>query len=111
MLKLLALLFIPTLALASPDLALYKWKSRVLVIRSSDLGTLLAVRDKLKVHAMALHERDVVIVEDRTGDSFEIDLYGKDGGRKWQGGRDFKIETIIELIDSMPMRKEESRAP
>lgn len=109
MLKLLALLFIPTIALAAPDLTQYKWKSRVIVIRSSDLGTLLAVRDKLKVHAIALHERDVVVVEDRAGDSFEIDLYGKDGGRKWQGGRDFKIETILEVIDAMPMRKDEMK--
>ena len=106
--KLLALVLLPWIALASPDLAPYQWKSRVLVIRSSHLGSLLAARDKLKVHARELQDRQVVIVEDRSGDVFEIELYGKDGGKKWQGDRDFKVKTIIDLIDSMPMRKEEA---
>ncbi len=111
MLKLILLALMPLLASASPDLAPYKWKSRVIVLRSSNQGNILAAREKLKKHASALYERNVVIVENRTGESLEIDLYGKDGGKKWQGDRDFEVKTIIELIDSMPMRKEESRSP
>lgn len=107
MLKLMLLAILPVIASASPDLASYKWKSRVIVLRSSDPGSILAAREKLEKHSSALLERNVVIVEDKTGQTLEIELYGKDGGKKWQGDRDFKVKTIIDLIDSMPMRKEE----
>ncbi len=107
MLKLMLLVLMPMIASASPDLASYKWKSRVIVLRSSDQGSILAAREKLEKHASALFERSVVIVEDKKGKTLEIELYGKDGGKKWQGGLDFEVKTIIDLIDSMPMRKDE----
>jgi hypothetical protein len=109
MLKLILLALMPVIANASPDLAAYKWKSRVIVLRSSDQGSILAAREKLEKHASALLERSVVIVEDKTGKTLEIELYGKDGGKKWQGDQNFKVKTIIDLIDSMPMRKDEAR--
>jgi hypothetical protein len=108
MLKVLLLLLTPQLTTAAPDLTPYKWKARVLVLRDTNQSRILAAREKLKRHAVELHERDVVILEERSGETFKIELFGKDGGKKWQGDQAFKVETIIELIDSMPMRKEEA---
>lgn len=35
------------------------------------------------------------------------ELFGKDGGKKWEVGMKFDVKTIMDLIDSMPMRQQE----
>ena len=41
--------------------------------------------------------------------SFRVILIGKDGGIKLKRNDQIDLETIFELIDSMPMRKDEIR--
>lgn len=108
MFNFLALLLVPSVLTASLKLADYQWKARVIVLRSSDPTAIMAARKKLDSKATELKARDIVILEERTGDQFQIELYGKDGGKKWQDGTGFEVKTILELVDSMPMRKQEA---
>lgn len=87
----------------------YKWKKRVIVLKG-DPGSKAfhSAFNKIEEAKESLLERDVVILKEKAPD-FEIELFGKDGGKKWSSDEDFEIKEITSLIDSMPMRQEEMR--
>lgn len=101
--------FIAEEALAQSNIDEFKWKNRVIVLRgNSDSGPFISALDKLEEARAELKERDVVILKEKS-QKFGIILYGKDGGKKWTGEEDFKVSEITQLIDQMPMRKDEMR--
>lgn len=90
------------------DIKKYQWKNRVIILKdkSSETPTIKKARERLQRQHAELAERDVIILEDKAPD-FQIELYGKDGGKKWES--EFTIKEIVEKIDSMPMRQDEMK--
>lgn len=66
-------------------------------------------KERLLQFKSELNERDVRIDEKPSQEKFKIELIGKDGGKKWEDGAEFKVSEILKKIDSMPMRQEEMR--
>lgn len=91
------------------DIKKYQWKKRVIILkdRSVESPALKRAKERLMREVVSLDERDVVILEESIGDDFQIELYGKDGGKKWESDEEFKVKDILEKIDSMPMRQDE----
>lgn len=85
----------------------FLWKKRVLILRGPTKESLEKAFDKLRDLEDELEERDVVIQQEEA-EEFEIALIGKDGTQKWHAHEDFEPLTIIRLIDSMPMRQQET---
>ena len=95
------------------DLKKYQWKKRIIVLRdrSVESPTLKRAKEKLMREINNLNDRDVVIVEEGAFPDFQIELYGKDGEKKWESDQDFEVREIIDKIDSMPMRQSEMKKP
>ena len=93
------------------NLNTYLWKNRVLVLEDThkDSSDIKKAQKLLGLKEKQLQERDLVIISRGGQKDFKIRLIGKDGGQKWESGPDFKIQTIFDLIDSMPMRQREMR--
>ncbi len=94
------------------DIKKYQWKKRVIILRdrSTESPSLKRAREKLMREMASLNDRDVVIIEDGAGRDFQIELYGKDGGKKWESDQEFSVKDILEKIDSMPMRQDEMKS-
>ncbi|HEY0008318.1 MAG TPA: DUF4174 domain-containing protein [Tepidisphaeraceae bacterium] len=131
------LLIVPVFAMAKADSLLdaLQGSHRVLILFAPTAGDpqLAEQRRRLGDHAAALRERDVTVIEvigsavRRDGhvieadaaairqrqkvdaSAFAVHLIGKDGGTKLRREVPIGIEEINNLIDSMPMRKEEIR--
>lgn len=100
-----------TIFLLQAELDGYRWKSRVL----------LQFGDPPKFTAQtnaAFKERDLVVLKADTPQfrkafqitaPFALILIGKDGGEKARWLTPINPQTIIDLIDSMPMRQSEMR--
>ena len=127
----------PTAATSEIDLSDYRWKHRLLFIfaPSTTDATFLALDKRLAQTALEIEDRDMIIfrifenspswVSDRPllpGDDeairrrfgietgrFTLVLIGKDGGVKLLAHRDADLQSIFNLIDSMPMRQQEMR--
>ena len=129
---------IPTAAAASGiDLSDYRWKYRPLFIfaPSASDATFLALDKQLVQQVSEVEERDMILfrifenspswVSEKpllpsdaealrhrftieTG-RFTVVLVGKDGGVKLVTNRDADLQSIFNLIDSMPMRQQEMR--
>lgn len=84
----------------------YKWKNRLIIIKSDSKKETKKAQQKLKKFKEQLNERDVIVFTE-SAKNFSVILIGKDGGQKWRSGPDFKVEEILGLIDSMPMRQRE----
>lgn len=95
------------------DLKRYQWKKRIIVLRdrSVESPTLKRAKEKLMREINNLNDRDVVIVEEGAFPDFVIELYGKDGEKKWESDQDFDVKEIIAKIDSMPKKQGESKPP
>lgn len=95
------------------DLKKYQGKKRIIVLRdrSVESPSLKRAKDRLMREISSLNERDVVIVEEGAFPDFTIELYGKDGEKKWESDQDFEVKEILDKIDSMPKRQEEKRPP
>lgn len=91
------------------DIKKYQLKKRVIILkdRSVESPALKRAKERLMREVASLDERDVVILEESIGDDFQIELYGKDSGKKWESDEEFKVKDILEKIDSMPMRQDE----
>lgn len=63
---------------------------------------------KLNTFKSELHERDVEIIKKKSS-KFSIRLIGKDGTEKWQSDGRFEVKEITQLVDQMPMRRQEIR--
>lgn len=109
---------------AETELDSLRWKRRVLVIASPSRNTqaYLSQRKELSVEGPDWRERDLVLLEVigpekndlrgafhlKAGD-FTVLLIGKDGGVKLRSGTPVSSREIFELIDTMPMRRQEIR--
>lgn len=95
------------------DIKKYQWKKRVIVLRdrSIESPTLKRAKERLMREINALNDRDVVIVEEGAFPDFAIELWGKDGEKKWESDQDFDVKEIIEKLDAIPKRQEEMRKP
>jgi hypothetical protein len=124
-------------ATAEIDLTDYRWKHRLLFIfaPSTTDATFLTLDKRLAQTAIEIEDRDMIIfrifenspsrVSDKplpSGDDaalrrrfgietgqFTVVLVGKDGGVKLVAHRDVDLQSIFNLIDSMPMRQQEMR--
>ncbi|BAU90956.1 hypothetical protein MPPM_2351 [Methylorubrum populi] len=129
----MAALTIGMVALAGPSgaagtdpLAVYRWKSRVLVLAAGDAGdSRLAVQRQALASARAgASERDLVTVEavgqgpdavalrrrlGLPGDAFRAVLVGKDGGAKLTSEEPIPPQRLFSTIDAMPMRQDEAK--
>jgi hypothetical protein len=127
----------PLAATSVNDFSNYRWKHRLLFIfaPSTTDATFLALDKHLAQSAPEIEDRDMIIfrifknspsrLADRplqsveaealrrrfgiAADKFTVVLVGKDGGVKWVAHRDVDLHSIFNLIDSMPMRRQEMR--
>ena len=126
-LALLPLLAMPVLAVifhSVPDLDSLKWNSRVLLLfapREND-PQLQDQERRFEAEQKGLDERDLKVFA-LTGTSgemralrnrfhaadgrFTLLLLGKDGGEKLRKGHAVAPEEIFQIIDNMPMRRDE----
>jgi hypothetical protein len=127
----------PAATTSEINLSDYRWKHRLLFIfaPSTSDATFLALDRRLAQTALEIEDRDMIIfrifenspsrVSDKPlppGDAealrrrfgieagrFTVVLVGKDGGVKLVAHRDADLQSIFDLIDSMPMRRQEMR--
>jgi hypothetical protein len=127
----------PAAATSEINLSDYRWKHRLLFIfaPSTTDATFLALDKRLAQSALEIEDRDMIIfrifenspsrVSDKPllpGDDealrrrfgietgrFTVVLVGKDGGVKLVAHRNADLQSIFNLIDSMPMRQQEMR--
>lgn len=97
--------------LLQSDLDAYRWKSRVLL----QFGEPPKFSPQIRA---AFKERDLVVLHADTPQlrkafqlkaPFALILIGKDGGEKGRWLSPIDPQTILNLIDSMPMRQSEMR--
>ena len=108
------------------NLSDFLWKNRLLLVfaPNADDQQLQDTFRILKLNHAGLEERQMVVIRslashdgldplrqrfEVTPDEFRIILIGKDGGAKDQSGRVIDICSIFNLIDGMPMRRQEMR--
>lgn len=103
-------------------LASYRWKNRVLIVRdnSNDLNLWIEQKRMFDKSHIANNNRDLILILDYKKECrlfpadlldetkiFIMLLVGKDGGVKKVYDRPTQMMPIHNLIDSMPMRKNE----
>lgn len=121
----------------SIDLDAYQWKNRLIIAFSpTDKDPrYLALKASIDHQMAEIKDRDIVFIQvlgvqgirvdnqaityegaeeirNRFGipsDRFEVLLIGKDGGVKLQKEFDVDLSVIFSLIDTMPMRQQETR--
>lgn len=95
------------------DIKKYQWKKRVIILRdrSVESPSLKRAKERLMREINTLNEKDVVILEEGAFPDFQIELYGKDGEKKWESDQEFDVKEIIGVIDSPPVRQAEMRKP
>lgn len=87
----------------------YKWKNRLLILKGSpDSREYQEALRTLKKEKSALTERKLTIIEIKNNETFSLELRGLDGGVKKRSQR-LELDQIFKLIDSMPMRQQESK--
>jgi hypothetical protein len=119
------------------DLSDYRWRHRLLLIfaPSTTDATFIALDKRLALSATGIEDRNMIIFRifenspSRVSDKrlppvddealrrrfgieagrFTVVLVGKDGGVKMVAHRDADLQSIFNLIDSMPMRQQEMR--
>tara|TARA_R100000935_G_C2826657_1_gene162689 strand:+ start:1229 stop:1657 length:429 start_codon:yes stop_codon:yes gene_type:complete len=132
----LLLLFVNTIQ--SQDLSKHHWENRLILLLTEDLENkeFTSQIKELENGVKGLEERDVLVYRvyehkmklglakgsdwtaatnlykkfDTNGTPFEIYLIGLDGKIKLQEYNCVSIDKIFDLIDSMPMRKNEIRS-
>ncbi len=101
----------------------YRWKSRPVIVFGADGDPVFKAQVALLQKAGAgLRERDMILIpvsgrqhEDLrrryhvAGGAFAILLIGKDGGVKLRSTGSVSPAELFQLVDAMPMRKEEMR--
>lgn len=82
----------------------YQWKNRVIILkdRSVESPTLKRAKERLMREMPEFKDRDVVILEEGASSDFQIELYGKDGGKQFVWDENFSVKDIFAKIDSMP---------
>ena len=84
----------------------YKWKCRVLLVKTPDFKNFKykKVKELYQKDIKHFHKRIIKLVTKKIGKSFIIELYGLDGTKK-QTFKDFNSKKIFKIIDQMPMAK------
>jgi len=84
----------------------YKWKSRVLVIKTPDYKSLKYKRAK-KIYQKDIkkfHKRVIKLISKKVDNNFSIELFGFDGIKK-RSFKSFDSKKIFKIVDKMPMSK------
>jgi hypothetical protein len=127
----LLVFIIQSLSLQSQDLTSYKWKNRVIILTDTveSLTNSKKQLTRFSTFKKELSERDVVILLHYKGKLYDqrekllsqkidfsiepsfcgVHLVGKDGGVKLKKPYPVEPNSILELIDSMPIRRAEMR--
>eukprot|EP00903_Cladosiphon_okamuranus_P000911 g909.t1 len=114
----------------------WAWKHRVLVVfaKDADDPALTDQRRQLSRFEPGLLDRDMAVIEvvggaaktcigpdlkltgpalvsyaRKSGNAFEVMLFGKDTGMKLRSGKPVTANDLFTLIDKMPMRRQEMR--
>ncbi len=84
----------------------YRWKCRVLLIKTPDYKNLKYKKAKklYQKDIRQFHKRVIKLVPKKIGKNFLIELFGFDGSKK-QTFKDFDSQKIFKIIDQMPMSK------
>ena len=84
----------------------YKWKCRVLLVKTPDYKNLKYKKAKelYQKDIKHFHKRVIKLVPKKTGKNFLIELFGFDGTKK-QTFKNFDSRKIFKKIDQMPMSK------
>ena len=84
----------------------YKWKCRVLLVKTPDYKNLKYKKAKelYQKDIKHFHKRFIKLVPKKTGKNFLIELFGFDGTKK-QTFKNFDSRKIFKNIDQMPMSK------
>ena len=84
----------------------YKWKSRVLVIKTPDYKSLKYKRAK-KIYQKDIkkfHKRVIKLISKKVDNNFSIELLGFDGIKK-KSFKSFDSKKIFKIVDKMPLSK------
>ena len=84
----------------------YKWKCRILVIKTPDYKSLKYKRAKKIYHKdiKKFHKRIIKLISKKVDNNFSIELFGFDGIKK-RSFKSFDSKKIFKIIDKMPMSK------
>ena len=84
----------------------YRWKCRVLLVKTPDYKNLKYKKAKklYQTNIKQFHKRVVKMVSKKTSNNFSIELFGFDGTKK-QTFQNFDSQKIFKIIDKMPMSK------
>ena len=84
----------------------YRWKCRVLLIKTPDYKNLKYKKAKklYQKDIKQFHKRVVKMISKKTSNNFSIELFGFDGTKK-QTFQNFHSQKIFKIIDKMPMSK------
>ena len=82
----------------------YKWKCRVLLVKTPDYKNLKykEAKELYQRDIKNFHKRVIKLVPKKTGKNFLIELFGFDGSKK-QTFKNFDSRKIFKSIDRMPM--------
>ena len=85
----------------------YRWKCRVLLVKTSDYKNLKYKKAKklYQGNIRQFHKRVVKLISKKTRNDFSIELFGFDGTKK-RTFKNFDIREIFKTIDQMPMSKD-----
>ena len=84
----------------------YRWKCRVLLIKTPDYKNLQYKKAKelYQKNIKYFHKRIIKLVSKKTDKDFSIELFGFDGKKK-QTFKNFVSQKIFKTFDQMPMSK------
>ena len=118
------LTFAAVSAFGASPLEVYRDQKRVIVLLSDTESHKDRIKSLKAIHRDpgGIRERDIVVLEEndprgplherfKVGRGFTVILIGKDGGVKWtEQETALDLPALFSLIDSMPMRKSESKS-
>ena len=84
----------------------YRWKCRVLLVKTPDYKNLKYKKAKklYQINIKQFHKRVVKLISKKTSNNFSIELFGFDGTKK-QTFQNFDSQKNLKTIDKMPMSK------
>ena len=84
----------------------YRWKCRVLLVKTPDYKDLRYKKAKklYQSNIKQFHKRVVKFISKKTSNNFSIELFGFDGTKK-QTFQNFNSRKIFKIIDKKPMSK------
>ena len=84
----------------------YRWKCRVLLVKTPDYKNLKYKKAKelYQKDIKYFHKRIIKLISKKTGKDFSIELFGFDGMKK-QTFKNFVSRKIFKKVDQMPMSK------